>query len=196
MILAGIDEAGYGPLLGPLIVGCCAFEISDADAEGDLPCVWKRLRKLVSRNRTKGGKKLHINDSKIVYSTDAGLKELEAPRSALLATTQDECDGIEDLIRHVAADALDDVRRYPWYQPFVGEKFPLEQDFLPVRLFANALKTEMEKCGARRCHLAARVVTSAGSMKSSTPRRTELALFRPPRSTSINSCETSAGAAW
>ena len=32
MILAGIDEAGYGPLLGPLVVGCCAFEI-DTEVE-------------------------------------------------------------------------------------------------------------------------------------------------------------------
>jgi ribonuclease HII len=159
MILAGIDEAGYGPLLGPLIVGCCAFEISDAAADGELPCVWKRLRKLVSRNRTKNGKKLHINDSKIVYSTETGLKELERSILSLLATYHDACDGLEDLIRHVASDALDDVRRYPWYQPFVGEKFPLEQDFLHVRLFANPLKSEMEKCGARCCHLAARVVT-------------------------------------
>src|SRR5690349_12213948 len=54
MILAGIDEAGYGPLLGPLVVGCCAFELTDGDPAADeLPCLWKRLRKLVSKNRTK-----------------------------------------------------------------------------------------------------------------------------------------------
>ena len=87
MILAGIDEAGYGPLLGPLVVGCCAFEISDADpASDELPCVWKRLRKLVSRNRTKNGKKLHVNDSKVVYAYESGLKELERAVLALLAT--------------------------------------------------------------------------------------------------------------
>src|ERR1700759_4629826 len=118
MILAGIDEAGYGPLLGPLVVGCCAFEISDAPADGELPCVWKRLRKLVSRNRTKGGKKLHVNDSKIVYSTDAGLKELERSILALHATNHDgACDGLEDLIRHVAGEALDDIRQHSWYRP-------------------------------------------------------------------------------
>jgi ribonuclease HII len=161
MILAGIDEAGYGPLLGPLVVGCCAFELSDADpASEQLPCVWKRLKKLVSRNRTKNGKKLHVNDSKIVYAAETGLKELERSILALLASKGAEsCDGVEELVQLTADHALDDLRVYPWYQPFAGERFPLEQDFLPVKLFANALRTEMEKCDARCIHLAARLVT-------------------------------------
>ncbi|HYO09281.1 MAG TPA: hypothetical protein VER17_09935 [Tepidisphaeraceae bacterium] len=158
MILAGIDEAGYGPLLGPLVVGCCAFEIDDADPLAEeLPCAWKRLKKLVSRNRTKGNKKLHVNDSKIVYQT--GLKELERAILALIATRVETCEGLEHLLSLTAAHAVDDVRQYAWYQPYDGERFPLEQDFLPVRLFANALRAEMDKCGCRCVHLGARVVT-------------------------------------
>src|SRR5687768_16884163 len=135
MILAGIDEAGYGPLLGPLVVGCCAFEINDADPAGELPCVWKRLKKLVSKNRTKNGKKLHVNDSKIVYQ--AGLKELERGILALIATQVETCEGLEHFLSLTANHAVADVLEYPWYQSFDGERFPIEQEFLSIRLFAN-----------------------------------------------------------
>lgn len=160
MILAGIDEAGYGPLLGPLVVGCCAFELSGDDidpASDELPCCWKRLKKLVSKNRTKNGKKLHVNDSKIVYQS--GLKELERAILALLATKIETCEGIEHLLALVANHAVADIKQYPWYQPFDGERFPLEQDFLPVRLFANALRTEMDKSACHCVYLGARIVS-------------------------------------
>ena len=73
-------------MLGPLVVGCCAFEVSDADPAGDLPCLWKRLKKIAGRTRSKTGKRLHINDSKLVYSPSTGLKELERAVLAVCGT--------------------------------------------------------------------------------------------------------------
>jgi len=56
LILAGIDEAGYGPLLGPMCVGMSVFRVEDAPSDTrqanalDPPCLWERLAPQISRS--------------------------------------------------------------------------------------------------------------------------------------------------
>ncbi len=166
MILAGIDEAGYGPLLGPLVVGCCAFDVGQIDVPAapsadDWPCLWKRLRKHVSRTRMKTGRKLHVNDSKLVYSPAGGLKELERAVLALASAANvwpEDCRDLIGLLGRTAADAVGDLDGYAWYRSEDPEKFPLEQEALPIRLVARSLREEMLRNRAACVHLAARVV--------------------------------------
>ena len=159
MIIAGIDEAGYGPLLGPLVVGCAAFEVDSAfELEGELPCVWSRLKKLVSRSRSKTGRKLHVNDSKMVYSPSAGLKELEKSVLAMAAAWRGWGEHLDSFVEHVARHALPDIAESTWYRRTDGEAFPLSQEGMPVKLFANALRLEMDRVKTPCVHLAARVM--------------------------------------
>jgi hypothetical protein len=157
MILAGIDEAGYGPLLGPLVVGCSAWRIEEP-GEDEFPCLWTRLRRVLSKRKSAGGRKLHVNDSKVVYSPSIGLKELERSVLAIAHATHGPCADLSAFIAQTASHAVSDVAGYSWYQPAASEGFPLAQDGLSVAISANALSVEMRQNKTACLHLAARVV--------------------------------------
>ncbi len=80
MILAGIDEAGYGPLLGPLVVSATAFELCDVPLVVEveaLPCLWRMLKGAVAKKAPVKKGRLLIADSKVVHHLTDGTKLLE-----------------------------------------------------------------------------------------------------------------------
>ena len=72
VVLAGIDEAGLGPLLGSLAIGYALLEVPSAEREP-----WKRLRGTVAK--TPGARaRLVVADSKLVFQRTArGAERLE-----------------------------------------------------------------------------------------------------------------------
>lgn len=69
--VVGIDEAGYGPNLGPLVQAAVALRLPESDPGG-----WDALKPVVRRAHEKADRRLLIDDSKKVY-TKGGLEALE-----------------------------------------------------------------------------------------------------------------------
>ncbi|MFK7817401.1 MAG: hypothetical protein AB8G99_01675 [Planctomycetaceae bacterium] len=74
-IVIGMDEAGYGPNLGPLVIGITAWRCDGHPAEVDL---WSTLSEAIcQKSPKKNDARLHVADSKDVYSSSRGIAPLE-----------------------------------------------------------------------------------------------------------------------
>jgi len=164
-VYAGIDEAGYGPLLGPLVVGRSVLIIPKLDADAPTPDLWLRLGKAVCKRISDRAGRIAINDSKKLTTKAAGVKHLELGCLAF-ARLQEAADhdspqtleGWLSLIgetRHQGSDLPAwylDHEAYPW-QPLPSAQTPGE-----VAVAAGMLRNCAERIGVESGGLGAAVV--------------------------------------
>src|SRR5262249_19953522 len=86
--IIGIDEAGYGPNLGPFVTSSAAFRVPDGDGTVNL---WQLLPTVVRRAVDPMDGRILIDDSKAVYSTARGLLGLEHGVLATLWRASTKC---------------------------------------------------------------------------------------------------------
>ncbi|MDP7008416.1 MAG: hypothetical protein QGI78_02490 [Phycisphaerales bacterium] len=90
LIYAGIDEAGYGPMFGPLCVAASVLVLETYDPAQGAPNLWDILGDAVCKKRSDTRKRIAVNDSKKLKSssTPKGLKHLERGVLAFLAVAK------------------------------------------------------------------------------------------------------------
>lgn len=105
---AGVDEAGLGPILGPLVVGGVAM----AGPEGADP--WRLLRRHVGRKSHQKGK-VRVADSKKVNQGPYGFLRLEETAMVFWTALHGEPPAtLADWLVQLGHD-LAPLRRCPWY---------------------------------------------------------------------------------
>ena len=112
-ILVGIDEAGFGPILGPLVVSSSALRVPDNLIWANH---WEILRASVSEKRTSLKGRLLIVDSKKAFTRTIGIKHLRRTVLATLKHLGSEPKNLTDLISALCPDCLDHIAEYPWYK--------------------------------------------------------------------------------
>jgi hypothetical protein len=133
--LIGIDEAGYGPNLGPFVMSSVACRVPPDLLNADL---WSVLRPAVRRPGEPHDGRLLIEDSKLVYSPSRGLLDLEM---GVLATLAPAPTLLGD---HLSAEALAELTGEAWFAP--AAPLPLEAD--PATVAAAATRFVDASAGA------------------------------------------------
>jgi len=113
VVLVGIDEAGFGPILGPLVVSSSTFSLPHHLLSSDL---WQILRKSVGNKRKRLAGRLLIVDSKKAYSKSLGIKHLERTVLTVLRRLGKEPVTLTELIELLCPDCLERLGDYPWYR--------------------------------------------------------------------------------
>ncbi len=164
-LVAGIDEAGLGPLLGPLTFGYAVLRLPSGDVN-----VWEALDEVVATATKGAAERIVVADSKKVYARNPrGRQRLETTALTLLAqrSVGPPRTGA-DLLRSAAEPLRPravEIARHPWYAELPGA-LPIWCDPGRLELRAEALRRAMASAGIRLAGAGVRV-TPAGELNRS-----------------------------
>lgn len=158
-LLAGIDEAGYGPLLGPLVVSAAVVELPDELLGADL---WELLSTAVAKEKKHLKGRLLMTDSKKAYTPASGIAHLRRTVLASLAAMDKDRPVLKtaaELLFRLCPEGFARLSDYSWHANL--SNLPLGDNPDAVAVAAATLNNAMSRHGIRLHTLSARCLDVA-----------------------------------
>ena len=150
MFIAGIDEAGYGPLLGPFTAGWSLFRVPSTDTN-----LWEVTSDCVAQKPGRKDRRLRIDDSKRVNTGPHGRTRLERAVATFLSLEPKLGVNLRAWLEAPPTGDRSWFRMAPWFGALLGPTCPssdVERAHLDATLLRRALLSSgctFEGFGAR-----------------------------------------------
>lgn len=139
-LVFGMDEAGYGPNLGPLVVTVTAWEVPSSPDEFEF---WNELAPSVSRtnNRTAPQDSIIVGDSKDVYSSTRGIEQLESSVLTILSSLTPQPTCFQEIHSSLSRTNINIADREPWYKETLPTPLSTQPNDATVTKWQNTCNT-------------------------------------------------------
>lgn len=167
-LVIGMDEAGYGPNLGPLVLTATVWEVPGRPQQTNF---WKIFADIAGRERissenSDGDDRLHVADSKDVYCPAAGLGSLEKSVLAAVGVASRLPASLHELLDDVGRDETDPIpfkstgrARELWFADDADLPLPFSEDGRAAERMSRKWKAVCESTGVRLRTIRSDVVT-------------------------------------
>ncbi len=160
-VYAGIDEAGYGPMLGPLTVARTVFTLDRHDPDTGPPDLWALLSGTVCRTLSKRRGRIPVNDSKKLTTKAAGVKHLEHGCLSFNGFAGRQAAHVNDYLTALGESCHEDLAALPWYAPTEGrpwQELPTTHTAGELAVSRSMLAKDAQRQGVRLADLGVAVV--------------------------------------